>query len=679
MKKIFTSILLLTITFSLTAQTKRAITVDDLWAMKRVGAVELSNDGKLIAFTVTEYSMEENKGQTDIWLINSDGTNIRVLKDSPQTESQPKFIPNSSRISYAKGGQIWTCDPDGANDEQLTDLYSGASGVRWSADGKKILFVSSIYPECITQECVKNKDEAKAANTVQVEVFTELMYRHWNDWRGEKRSHLFLMDVAGKKYYDLTLMSAFDVPPIALGSANDYNFSPDGIEIAFTMNTSKMLAASTNNDVFVINTTDIKENQITPYKKISPGGGNDNQPVYSPNGKFIAFTSMERAGFEADKQRLMIYNRNSKEIKSVSDNLDISFGQIIWSPDSKFIYYNAANEVYNPIYKIDITNGKNLLLKKEIVSSDLNISPNGKNLFFKNQRSTLPYEVFSISTDGKNLTQLTRSNQKLLSGLEMNGIETFWSDGAKGAKVQSILVKPPFFDENKKYPLTFLIHGGPQGNWNDDFHYRWNLQMFASKGHVVIAVNPRGSTGYGQKFTDEISRDWGGKVYVDLMNAYDYAIENFKFIDSKNTFAAGASYGGYMINWIEGNTDRFNALVCHDGVYNLESMYGTTEELWFPEWENGGTPWENNELYEKWSPSNFVKNFRTPMLVIHGGKDFRVPESQAFELFTALQRVGVESKFIYFPEETHFVLKPQNAKFWWNSVFEWYDKYYVSD
>jgi len=267
--------------------------------------------------------------------------------------------------------------------------------------------------------------------------------------------------------------------------------------------------------------------------------------------------------------------------------------------------------------------------------------------------------------------------EDILSKIKMSELETFWAEGAEEKQVQSIIVKPPFFDEAKKYPVIFLIHGGPQGHWTDDFHYRWNPQMFASKGYVVIATNPRGSTGYGQKFTDEISKDWGGKVYTDLMNSLDYALANYKFIDKNNLFAAGASYGGYMINWLEGHTERFNALFCHDGVYNLESMYGTTEELWFPEWEFGGAPWESREIYKKWSPSNFVANFKTPMLIAHGGNDFRVPEGQAFELFTALQKMNVPSKLIYFPEENHFVTKPQNSIFWWNTIFNWFDKYKV--
>ncbi len=320
-----------------------------------------------------------------------------------------------------------------------------------------------------------------------------------------------------------------------------------------------------------------------------------------------------------------------------------------------------------------------MLLLKEHVNSSISISKDDKTIYFKQQRSNMPDELFAMDSDGSNVRQITNLNTKRLAEIETNPIETFWSDGAEGAKVQSILIKPPFFDPSKKYPMIFLIHGGPQGHWNDDFHYRWNSQMFASQGYVVVAPNPRGSTGYGQKFTDEISGDWGGKVYTDLMNAYDYAVKNYNFIDGNNTFAAGASYGGYMINWIEGHTDRFNALVCHDGVFNMESMWGTTEELWFNEWENKGTPWENRELYQKWSPHQYIQNAKTPMLIVHGAKDFRVPEEQAFQLFTSLQRLGVESRFLYFPDETHFVQKPQNSRLWWKTVFDWFEKHYKRD
>ncbi len=668
MKRILFFVIFSALTFGITAQQKRAITVDDLWAMNRIGSVVVSPDGELIAYSVSKYSMEDNSGQTDIYLMNIDGSDAHPILDSEENESNPNFSPDGSKLTYQFGGQIWQCDLDGANKKQLTNLYTGASGIRWSNDGSKILFLSMVYPECSTQECNKEKDLAKENSQLEVEVFTELMYRHWNDWRGPKRSHLFLMDVESKESTDLTLNSTFDTPPIALGSSNDYNFSPDGNEVVFTMNKEKMLATSTNNDIFVLSL-----NKKNDPIQISISKGNDNQPVYSPDGKYIAFRSMARAGFEADKQTLVLYNRETKTVENISEQFDISFGQLVWADDSKSIYYTAANEICNSIYNINIETKKNSLFIKDVDASGLNLT--GNNLIFKAQKSTLPFEIFKAGIDGSGLKKLTSINATLLSKLEMNDVETFWSDGAEGAKVQSIIVKPPFFDESKTYPMIFLIHGGPQGHWTDDFHYRWNLQMFASKGYVVVAPNPRGSTGYGQAFTDGISQDWGGKVYEDLMNAYEHAIAKYKFIDRNNTFAAGASYGGYMINWIEGHNTKFNAMVNHDGVYNLESMYGTTEELWFPEWENGGAPWENIELYRKWSPSEFVKYFKTPMLVVQGGMDFRVPEGQAFELFTALQKMGVDSKFVYFPKETHFVLKPQNAKFWWNTIFDWFEEH----
>jgi len=393
------------------------------------------------------------------------------------------------------------------------------------------------------------------------------------------------------------------------------------------------------------------------------------------DGEWLAWTSMKRAGFEADNKDIILFNRKSGNTENLTDDFDRSIEEIIWSPDSKTIYFTAGNEINSSIYKLNLKSGDIHLFHKNNYNTSIQISKDGKTLYFLKQRSDLPAEIFSQSTDGKNtLKRITFSNEEILSQLEMNSVETFWCDGANGDKVQSILVKPPFFDASKKYPMIFLIHGGPQGAWEDNFHYRWNLQVFSSAGYVVIAPNPRGSTGYGQKFSDEIRNDWGGKVYIDLMNTYDYAVKSFSYIDANNTFAAGASYGGYMINWIEGHTDRFNALFCHNGSFNLESKWGTTEELWFPEWEFGGTPWENREAYEKWSPHRYIHNAKTPMLIVHSAFDFRLSEEQAFQLFTSLQRLGVKSKFLYFPDETHWVTKPQNAKLWWNTVFDWFNE-----
>ena len=667
------SLILLILSTTLMAQPKHALTFDDLWAMKRIGKVQLSPDGNTIAFNVTTYSFDENKGNIDIYLVDVDGKNIHPFKNSVKNETNPKFSPDGKKIAYVFDSRIWTANLDGSDEQKLTNLSTGASGIVYSNDGKKMLFVSSVYPDCTTDDCNKEKDKQKEESKVKASIFTELMYRHWDEWRGEKRSHLFLLDISSKEVVDLTLNSKSDVPPIALGSDNDYSFLPDGSEIVFTMNPDNVVATSTNNEIFILKLADIQKEKPTPFKKISESKGNDCQPVYSPDGNFIAYTSMERAGFEADKSRLMLYNRKTGTTNILTKDNDLSVSEFVWSPDAKSIYFLAENEIYNSIYKLEVATSKLTLLQKEGDNANLLLSNDGQKLFFKQQRTNLPYEIFSISTEGKDLKQITFTNSDRLALIEMNPLETFWCKGANGTKVQSILVKPPFFDVKKKYPMIFLVHGGPQGHWSDDFHYRWNLHMFASKGYVVVATNPRGSTGYGQKFVDEISGDWGGKPYVDLMNAYDYAVKNFSFIDAKNTFAAGASYGGYMINWIAGHTNRFNALVSHDGMYNAESAWGTTEELWFNEWEFKGAPFQNRKLYEKFSPSRFIQNCKTPMLIIHSANDFRLSEEQAFQLFTALQRLDVESKFLYFPDESHWVTKPQNAKLWWDTVLDWFE------
>ncbi len=660
---------------SILAQSKHPLTVEDLWAMKRIGNFDVSPDSKKIVFEVKSYSMEANKGNSDIYIINSDGTNLHPFKNSSKEETGPKFSPDGKRIAYISANQIWTADLDGKNEKQLTSLSTDVSGIRWSNDGSKMLFVSSVYPDCPDDACNKQRDKEKDTSKVKAKIITELMYRHWNEWRDDKRSHLFLLDVNSKDYFDLTFGSDFDVPPIALGSDNDYNFSPDGNEAVFTMNESNHLATSTNNDIFTVSLNDLNKESGTSTEKISVSEGNDCQPIYSPDGKYIAFTSMLVAGHESAQAFLFLYDRESKTLTNLSKSLDRSIGEFTWSPDSKTIYFTANNEIYNSIYKLDVESKEVSVILKDGSNKNLIPSADGNTIFFMRQRSTLPYEIFSMNTDGKNLKQVTHLNQKLLSQIEMIPIDTIWSKGAGDYKVQSILVKPPFFDSTQTYPLIFLIHGGPQGHWEDDFHYRWNTELFASKGYVVVAPNPTGSTGYGQQYTNDVSRNWGGRPYLDLMNAYDYAVKNLKFIDPNNTFAAGASYGGYMINWIEGHTDRFNALVSHDGVFNTISEWGTTEELWFPEWEFNGTPWENRELYEKWNPQRFIQNAKTPMLVVEGENDFRVPEEQAFQLFTSLQRLGIESKLILFPDEYHFVTKPQNARLWWNSIFDWFDKY----
>lgn len=656
------------------AQTKRALEIDDMFAIKRISQTTLSPNNKYIAFVVTTVNFEENKTTSDIFIYDLSTNQTKNITNTPYSENSPYWFPDSKHLAFVstKEGvpQIFRIDIE--KDEppiQLTNLSTGASTPVVSGDGEKLLFVSEVYPDCLTDECNRQKNEAKEKSKVKAKIITELMFRHWNDWRDERRSHLFLLDLKTNQLTDLTEKSNSDVPPIALGGKLDYVFSPSGDEVCYVTNTDPILAISTNNDLW-ITTLDGKVK-----RKITTNRGNDNQPVYSPDGKYIAYRQMARAGFEADRQTLMIYDREKGTIINLTDNFDRSVEEFLWLPNSKEIIFTADNHGRRVIYHLDITTKKITTLYDKHWNTDLNLSNDGNFLIFNQNSVQRPTEIFQFNLKTKEIKKLTGFNDELFAQIEMMPLEEFWSKGANNVMVHSLMVKPPFFDSTKKYSMVFLVHGGPQGAWEDLWHYRWNPQLYASRGYVVIMPNPRGSTGYGQKFTDEISGDWGGKVYVDLMNAYDYAIKNFSFIDKNKTVAAGASYGGYMMNWIATQTNRFKAILTHAGVFNLESMYGTTEELWFPEWEFKGTPWTNRKLYHKFSPHLYVDKIKTPMLVTHGAFDFRVPESQAFELFTSLQRLGVPSKFIYFPDETHFIAKPQNFKLWMTEIFDWFEKW----
>lgn len=672
MKKLF--ILFLIIGQFVFAQSKRALEIDDMFKIKRISQTTLSPDGQFVAFVLTTINYDENKGTSDIWIIDLKSGEKRNLTNTSFSENSPYWFPDSKHLAFVsmKTGtpQIFKMNVE-TNDEpeQLTNLSTGAVGPVVSPDGKRLLFVSEVYPDCMTDDCNKQKEEAKEKSKVKAKIFDKLMIRHWDSWRDEKRSHLFLLNIETKEIIDITERSQFDVPPIALGGKLDYVFSPDGTEICFVTNTDEFIATSTNNDLWISSLDGKVKRKITLNK------GNDNQPVYSPDGKFIAYRQMARAGFEADRQTLMLYDREKGTIQNLTENFDRSVEEVVWLPNSKEIIFSADNFGRRVIYHLDISTKKVTTIYDKHWNTDLSLSNDGQFLVFNQSSVTRPVDIFKLNLNNKELTKLTDFNDELLSQIEMMPLEEFWSKGADGVQVHSLMVKPPFFNSNKKYPMVFLVHGGPQGAWEDNWHYRWNPSLYASRGYVVVMPNPRGSTGYGQKFTDVISGDWGGKVYVDLMNAYDYAIKNFSFVDKNKTVAAGASYGGYMMNWIATQTDRFKAIVSHAGVFNTESMYGTTEELWFVEWEFKGTPWTNRKLYQKFSPHMYVNKIKTPMLVTHGANDFRVPEGQAFELFTSLQRLGVPSRLVYFPDETHFVAKPQNFKLWMTEIFNWFEKW----
>jgi dipeptidyl aminopeptidase/acylaminoacyl peptidase len=531
-------------------------------------------------------------------------------------------------------------------------------------------------------------------------VFTRLFYRHWNHYTNFKRSHLFVVPGAGGVATDIT-RGDHDVPPFSLGGQDNYAISPDGQEVAFTSNHDEVEATSTNNDIWVVS-MDADPLLVEP-KKLSTSPGSDSTPVYSPDGRYLAWRMQERAGYESDRFRLVIVDRGTgtrngallhrsdsptpPKIVNLTEHWDHWAENIVWSPDSQSIYLTSEDAGEIPIYSASVDSAVLLNVQglgqlsghhsvKEITrgaNDDLAVTPDGQALVFTRMSVRAPNEVYKLVIGEKKAEQLTHLNDSVLNQVSMQPAEPFWFEGAGGTRVQGFIVKPPGFDPQKKYPVKFLIHGGPQGQWGDEWTYRWNAELLAANGYVVIMVNPRGSTGYGQRFIDDINGDWGGKPYIDLMNGLDYAEKTFPFIDKNRECALGASYGGYMINWILGHTNRFKCLVSHDGMFNAESAYGSTEELWFSEWEFKGLPWTNREGYRKWSPHLFADQFKTPTLVVHGQLDYRLDVSEGFQLFTTLQRLNVPSKMLYFPDEGHWVLKPQNSRLWYQTVNGWVD------
>ncbi|RKY75167.1 S9 family peptidase, partial [candidate division KSB1 bacterium] len=579
---VFIALLMSFVSTSVFAAAKRPITIEDLWAMKRIGEICLSPDGKWLAYTVTEYSMEQNKGNTDIWLLSTkDGTSIK-LTNSPDYDGNPAWSADSKKLAFvstrAGNRQIYLISISGGEARRLTNLPIGVHDIIWSPDGKYFAFTTSVYPNAKNLDESVAWDAEKKSSQVKAKIITRLFYRYWNRWLNDKRSHIFIMPATADTCWDIT-SGDYDSPPLDLRGVQDYVFSPDAQEVSFVRNTDSLTAISTNNDVFVVPVTGGEP------KRLTPNPATDNQPVYSPDGRYLAYRAMRRAGFEADQYDLILYDRKTGTRRNLTQGFDYDVGEVIWSPKSDKVYFNSKKKGRMVIFELRLKTGEIRELVSEHYNTSLTISPEGRILYFKQQAADMPYEIFKLDITSGKIQQLTFINQKLLSQLMMNPVEDFWFTSFDGRKVHGLLVKPPFFDSSKKYPLIYLIHGGPQGMWSDNFHYRWNCQMFASPGYVVAMVNFRGSKGYGQEFCDLVSKDWGGGPYQDLMVGLDYLLQNCDFINKQRIAAAGASYGGFMINWIAGHTNPFKCLVSHDGVFDQISMYGATEELWFPEWE----------------------------------------------------------------------------------------------
>jgi len=652
--------------------TKHPITFDDIIKMHRLSEPQISPDGKWVAYTVATPDMDANRNVTNIWLVSTAGGASTQLTQSGH-DSSPVWSPDGSTIAFLSSrsgeAQVYLLSLEGGEAQRLTKLSTGAGLVKWSPGGKTIAFTSSVYPDCKDDECNQKRDEEKEKNKVKAHVAEHLLYRHWTHWNEGKRSHLFVIPADGSTApRDLTPGADFDVPPDERGGPGDINFSPDSKEICFTAVTDKMEAISTNGDLF---TAPVAGGEI---QRITTQRGFDGEPVYSPDGKYIAYHAQLEREYESDRWRVMLYDRQTGKIENLTEGFDRSADELAWSADSKSIYFTAESEMEKPLYEMAARPGAE---PEKILADTYNVffslSGAGKIMAFERTSLTSPAEVFTASGDGSNVRQLTHHNDAILASLEMNPSETFWFDGAEGTKVEAMLIRPPKFDARKKYPLLVLLHGGPQTMWSNSWGYRWNEEVFAASGYVMLMINRRGSTGYGQKFTDEITNDWGGKAYLDVMDGVDYALKKYPFIDGTRMAAAGGSYGGYMADWIATHNGRFKAIISHAGVYDKVAMYAT-DELWFEEHDMQGTPWSNPDSYRKWAPVSYagqLGKFKTPTLVICGERDYRVPYTQSLEFFNALQRQEVPSKLVVFPDEGHWILKPQNAQFWYKTFLDW--------
>jgi dipeptidyl aminopeptidase/acylaminoacyl peptidase len=742
MRRLVLSLLVLAFTLSVFAQAKHPFTFEDMMKLKRVGEPEVSPDGKWVIFSVVNVDLEANTKTPHIWIVPTTGGQERDII-SDRDADRPRWAPDGKHFAFLTtlGGksQVFSADFDGDTGKvtgihQLTSIATEAGGEIWSPDGKNILFTSDVYPGCDGEPkaeagCNERKVEEHEKSKVKALIFDRLLYRHWNAFKEGKRSHIFITPATppiagGSSDFKLPLHyppprdltpGDYDAPVFSLGGQDNYAFSPDGQEICYASNHDKNEAASTNNDLWIVPAEfphDARpEDVLAKTKNITADNpASDSTPLYSPDGRYIAYRAQQRPGYESDRFDLMLYDRKAGTRTQVMVGPDRSIGTYAWSPDSSRIFYvetddEAQQKGQKMVWSNDLGNngiqvkdsqtGKSVGVRVQSnervtrgYDDDLALSPDGKTLLFTQMSLERPIEIEKVALplridpyDLPKVAQLTHLNDSFLSQISMSPLETFWFVGANSDKVQGFLVKPPNFDASKKYPVKFLIHGGPQGAWGDDWSYRWNAELFAAptpstpSGYVVIMINFHGSTGYGQKFTDAINGDWGGAPFEDLMKGLDYAEQTYPFIDKTRECALGASYGGYMINWILGHTDRFKCLVSHDGMFNAESAWGTTEELWFNNWEFKGTPYDNRASYEKWSPHQYAKNFKTPTLVIHGQRDYRLDVSEGLQLFTTLQEEGVPSKMLYFPDEGHWVQKPQNAQLWYKTVNDWVDQW----
>jgi dipeptidyl aminopeptidase/acylaminoacyl peptidase len=652
----------------------KGLDVKSFIELKWISDMQLAPNGKYGAYVISEKSVADNSSSKNIWFFSVLGGTPKQLTQNKKSSFSPRWSSDNKTLGFisTRSGspQIWLIDVTGGEPKQLTDFAAGIDDFIFSPDGVSILFASTVYKECSDDKCVKERDKKIEESNLNVKVVDEMIYRHWDSWLDGKMSRLFLMNINSKETKVITPDGLWS-PPMGLGGAKDFAFSPDGKEIAYATNTDKDLSRSTNNDIYIY---DVEKGKHT---KISVSPSNDNNPGYSPDGKYIAFATQMVPGFESDKTRISIYDRNSKEVRVMTEKLDRSAADFVWAPDSQTIYFTAEDVGFKEVYSLTVADGAIKKTTYKTYNSNIQVAGDGKYMLMFRESFHSPAEIYRKDLQTGKIAKMTAHNDTIMKSFEMGKWEEFNFKGGGGANIHGFIVYPSRFDSGKKYPWVLLIHGGPQGSWDNSFHPRWNSAMFAAPGYVAVSIDFHGSIGYGQDFTNSISKDWFGKPYEDLMLGVDYLLANHKYLHNKNFCAAGGSYGGSMTNWLEAKTDRFKCLISHAGDSDHVSAYGTTEEKWFPEWDYPGIPYDEKgyDALKIMSPIYYAKNFKTPLLILHGALDYRVPLEQAFEMYSAAKYSGVDTKMVIFEEEAHWInRKPKDQEFWWNTMFDWMAK-----